>query len=211
MNQRKLDFNSLNERLVEPGQSWFAWSCLLGILLGENGFTKSEKVSNTFKLEIADLGCGDGTLTVEMSKFASTVIAVDINPEVLALARQRIERLGLKNIKLISENIDKLSLASKSFDVVFFSQSLHHLENPQGSIKEATRLLKPGGKLMIMELATHCEKWVIEKLNHKWLGFEIETLKDYIQSAGLNLVYSEKLPYRKKELFQIIICAGKKY
>ena len=210
LNQRKLDFNSLNERLVEPGKSWFAWSCLLGILLGENGFTKSENVSNTFKLEIADLGCGDGTLTVEMSKFASRVIAVDINPEVLALARQRIERLGLKNIKLISENINKLSLASKSLDVVFFSQSLHHLENPQGSIKEAARLLKPGGKLMIMELATHCEKWVIEKLNHKWLGFEIETLKDYIQSAGLNLVYSEKLPYRKKELFQIIICAGKK-
>jgi len=211
LNQRKFDFNVLNERLVEPGQSWFAWSCLLGILIRENGLLKSEKSPNNFKLEIADLGCGDGTLTVEMSKFASRVVGVDINPEVLVSARQRIERLGIKNIKLISENINKLSLPSKSLDVVFFSQSLHHLENPQGSIKEAARLLRHGGKLMIMELSKHTEKWVLEKLNHKWLGFEKKTIQNYVQSSGFHIVHSEKLPYLKEELFQIILCAGIKY
>ena len=211
LNQRKIDFNTLNERLVEPGQSWFAWSCLLGILLGENGLLKYEKISKPFKLEIADLGCGDGTLTVEMAKFASRVVGVDINPEILTSARQRIERLGLKNIKLLSENINNLSIPSKSLDVVFFSQSLHHIENPQASLNESSRVLRPGGQLMILELATHNEKWVLEKLNHKWLGFEKETLQNYVQSAGFHLVHSEKLPYRKKELFQIILCAGKKY
>jgi len=210
LNQRKFDFNTLNERLIEPGQSWFAWSCLLGILLGENGLLKKRKINKHFKLEIADLGCGDGTLTLEMAKFASRVVGIDTNPEILASARQKIERLGFKNVKLISEDIEQLSLPSKSLDVVFFSQSLHHLDNPQGSLKEAARILRSGGQIMIMELATHNEKWVLEKLNHKWLGFEKENLEKYIQSAGFNLIYSEKLPYRKEELFQIILCAGKK-
>jgi len=210
LNQRKFDFNTLNERLIEPGQSWFAWSCLLGILLGENGLLNRKQVNKTFKFKIADLGCGDGTLTVEMGKFASSVVGIDNNPEILASARQKIERLGFKNIKLISEDIKQLSIPSKSIDVVFFSQSLHHLENPQYSLIEAARILRTGGQLMIMELATHNEKWVLEKLNHKWLGFEKENLEKYIKSAGFHLIYSEKLPYRREELFQIILCAGKK-
>ena len=64
---------------------------------------------------------------------------------------------------------------------------------------------------MIMELATHNETWVLEKLNHRWLGFEKETLQDYVKSASLNVVHSEKLPFQKKDLFQIILCSGKKY
>lgn len=139
--QRRINDNGLNERLVEPGQSWFAWSRLLGILLGEHDSPKLEFDSGTFKMEIADLGCGDGTLTVEMAQFAKRVIGVDFNSEILSLARQRVERLGLKNINLISENVNQLSIPSKSLDLVFFSQSLHHLDDPEGALKEASRIL----------------------------------------------------------------------
>jgi len=84
LRQREISGGGLNERLLEPGQSWFAWSCLLGILLGQNGVRKSGFGSGTSELEIIDLGCGDGTLTVEMAKFAKRVIGVDYNPEMLA-------------------------------------------------------------------------------------------------------------------------------
>ena len=107
LRQRRIDGNGLNEKLVEPGQSWFAWSCLLGILLGKNGLLKARLGSKSYKMEIADLGCGDGTLTVEMAKFATSVIGVDSNPEILASARQRVDRLGLKNIRLITENVSQ--------------------------------------------------------------------------------------------------------
>ena len=210
LRQREISGGGLNERLLEPGQSWFAWSCLLGKLLGHNGERKSGFDSGSTELEIIDLGCGDGTLTVEMAKFAKMVIGVDYNPEILASARQRIDRLGLKNVSLIAENVSQLSIPDESLDVVFFSQSLHHLEDPQSGFIEASRILRPGGQVLVMELATHSEEWVLEKLGHKWLGFEKETLLNFMQTAGFSNHQSEILPLRREELFQIILAAGSK-
>jgi len=208
LRQRGIDGNGLNEKLVEPGQSWFAWSRLLGILLAKNGVIKSRLTSKSYKMEIADLGCGDGTLTVEMAKFATRVVGVDFNPEILASARQRVDRIGLKNISLISENVSHLSLPSKSLDIVFFSQSLHHLKDPKSGFKEAARILRPSGQIMIMELASHSEKWVLEKLGHKWLGFQEKTLLDFMGKSGFEHLHSEILPHRRNEIFQIILCSG---
>ena len=210
LRQREISVGGLNERLLEPGQSWFAWSCLLSILLRQNSGQKSGFDSGTSALDIIDLGCGDGTLTVEMAKFASHVIGVDNNPEILASARQRIDRLGLKNVSLISENVSQLSIRDCSLDVVFFSQSLHHLNDPKSGFKEAERILRPGGQILVMELAKHSEDWVLEKLGHKWQGFEKETLLDFMQTVGFKHVYSEILPFRREELFQIILVSGKK-
>jgi len=210
LRQREISGGGLNERLLEPGQSWFAWSCLLGILLGQNGERKSGFGSGTSELEIIDLGCGDGTLTVEMAKFAKRVIGVDYNPEMLASARQSIDRLGLKNVSLISENVSKLSLPDESLDVVFFSQSLHHLDDPESGFKEAFRILRTGGQVLVMELAAHSEDWVLEKLGHKWQGFEKETLLNFMQTAGFSHLHSEILPDRREELFEIILASGRK-
>ena len=206
--QREGISGGLNEQLLEPGQSWYAWSCLLGVLLGQKGEKKLGIDSRKSELKIIDLGCGDGTLTVEMAKFANNVTAVDINPDMLAMAKQRTDRLGLKNVSFLVEDASNLSLSSESLDVVFFSQSLHHLENPQKGLHEAARILRPGGKILVMELASHKEEWVLEKLGHKWLGFKKEYLIDSMKSAGLTNLYSEVLPHRREELFQIILSAG---
>ena len=208
LRQREGTTGGLNEQLLEPGQSWYAWSRLLGILLGQNGEKKSGFDSGTSELEIFDLGCGDGTLTVEMAKFAKHVTGVDINPDILAMARQRTERLGIKNVRFLFEDASNLSLNSESMDVAFFSQSLHHLENPHKGLHEAARILRKGGQVLVMELASHKEEWVLEKLGHKWLGFKKEYLIDSMKSAGLINLYSEVLPHRREELFQIILSAG---
>ena len=126
--QRELTGPGLNERLLEPGQTWYAWSRLLGMLIR---FQK--QVHNHEEREglvMLDLGCGDGSLTVEMGRFAERVIGVDYNPELLASARQRMDRLGLENIDLLAEDVNSLSLEKQSVDVAVFSQSLHHLDNP---------------------------------------------------------------------------------
>jgi ArsR family transcriptional regulator len=145
-----------------------------------------------------------------MAKFAAHVIGVDNNPEILASARQRIDRLSLKNVSLIAENVSQLSLPDQSIDVVFFSQSLHHLDDPKSGFKEAARILRPGGQVLVMELAAHTENWVLEKLGHKWQGFEKESLLDFMQEAGFKHLYSEILPFRREELFQIILASGRK-
>jgi ArsR family transcriptional regulator len=103
-----------------------------------------------------------------------------------------------------------LSLPSESLDAVFFSQSLHHLDDPESGLHEAARILRPGGQVLIMELASHNEDWVLEKLGHKWFGFEKESLMDYMHKAGFDNLYSEILPFRREELFQIILSAGRK-
>ena len=108
------------------------------------------------------LACGDGTLTVEMAKFANHVTGVDINPDILAMAKQRKDRMGLNNVSFLVEDASSLSLSSESLDVAFFSQSLHHLENPQKGLHEAVRILRPGGQVLVMELDSHEEEWVLK-------------------------------------------------
>ena len=210
LRQREKSVGGLNERLLEPGQSWFAWSCLLGILLSRNGECKSRSSLGTSKLKIIDLGCGDGTLTLEMAKFGTQVIGVDFNPDILASARQRIDRLGINNVKLLAEDVGNLSLPTESLDVAFFSQSLHHLDDPKRGFQEAARILRPGGQVMVMELAKHSEEWVMEKLGHKWLGFKKENLRDFMKIAGFSNLYLQILPFRQEELFQVILAAGMK-
>ena len=161
-------------------------------------------------LDVVDLGCGDGTLTVEMARFARRVVGVDFNPDTLAAARQRIDRLGLRNVTLLAENVNELPLDSGSVDVAFFSQSLHHLDDPKSGFREAFRILRPGGCVFVMELAAHREQWVLEKLNHKWLGFERDNLLSIMQETGLTELQSELLPLRREELFQVMLASGMK-
>ena len=63
---------------------------------------------------------------------------------------------------------------------------------------------------MIMELASHSEKWVLEKLGHKWLGFQKKTLLNFMGKSGFSNLQSEVLPFQRQEIFQIILCSGRK-
>jgi SAM-dependent methyltransferase len=207
LRHRRQGSSGLNERLLEPGQSWYAWSRLLSVLIESTPLSAQAWVSG---LELADLGCGDGSLTVEMARFAQRVVGVDFSPEALSAARQRVERLGLSNIELLSCDVSALSLPTASLDVVVFSQSLHHLKDPHSALQEASRVLKHGGRLLIMELAEHQEHWVQEKLNHQWLGFQEQSLISMLECSGLHLLHSETISQRREELFQVLLVCGLK-
>ena len=208
LRQREVGGSGLNERLLEPGQSWQAWSRLLTMLLSQLPSSRPALGISEAGLDVLDLGCGDGTLTVEMARFARRVVGVDFNPDTLAAARQRIDRLGFRNVTLLAENVNELPLESESVDVIFFSQSLHHLDDPKSGLREAFRVLRPGGCVFVMELAAHREQWVLEKLNHKWLGFERDNLLSLMQDTGLAELQSELLPLRREELFQVMLASG---
>ena len=211
LHEREIGGPGLNERLLEPGQTWYAWSRLLGMIFQHLSLGNQEQSQLLPDgLSVVDLGCGDGSLTVEMARFAVRVIGVDINPEVLVSARHRIDRLGLKNVSLMVEDVSQLPIDSDSIDIAFFSQSHHHLTDPSSGFLEATKILRPGGTVAIMELASHDQEWVKEKLNHKWLGFEKDRLLSMMHEAGFSNLKEETQPHARGELFRVILLMGTK-
>ena len=197
LRQREESISGLNERLLEPGQSWLTWSRTLGFFMP--------------KMDAVDLGCGDGIITAEIARFAHSVIGVDNNAKFLIEARERMKRLNLKNVSYLEEKIEALSIPSNSVDFVLFSQSLHHLNKPLLGLAEAVRILKPEGRLAVMELAPHREEWVCEKLGHVWLGFKPDYLHEMMAQANLESIVVETNPQRWGEAFRVILASGLKH
>jgi ArsR family transcriptional regulator len=189
---------------IVPGRSWAAWARALGHLLPP--------------LVIADLGCGDGYLTVEASRFARKVIAVDKSDAALSRGREMAKRLvrrspggggrRLTNIEWKRGELEKLPLKEASVDVALLSQALHHAASPQKALAEAARIVKPGGRVLLLELRGHQEQWVRERLGDKWLGFDDDELKRLLENAGLTDVKVTVGARRARDPFTVLIASG---
>lgn len=190
------DRQALNERLLEPGQSWFLWAGALASLLPP--------------LDVADFGCGTGTLSVAIARWARRVWAIDQNPEALEQAKVRAAREGLTNIQFLREDLHRLSLPDGQRDLVVISQSLHHVESPAAVLTEAARLLKPGGKVVVLELMPHEERWVLERLGHKHLGFAPEFLEAALTEAGFQSITREAHARDGASPFRVFLLTGVK-
>jgi ArsR family transcriptional regulator len=177
--RQREDRQALNERLLEPGQSFQLWSRALGRLLP--------------RWDVADLGCGTGALSVEIGRWARSVLAIDRSAEALTAARARAEREGLTNIEFLAADLHELQIRRR-FELVVASQSLHFVDDPHRVIAQARRLLKKGGKLLVLELLPHDEDWVRERLGHRWLGFEPERLAAAFEAEGFRSISPENLP-----------------
>jgi SAM-dependent methyltransferase len=159
-------------RQLVPGRSWAAWSRALGLLLP--------------RLKVADLGCGEGYLTIEASRWASRVIAVDRSDAVLKRARSLARRRRVSNVIWKRGELDKLPIKDDAVDVALLSQALHHAQNPARAVAEAARITVPGGRVLVLDLRTHQEDWVRTKLGDRRLGFDDEELRKMLAAAGLH-------------------------
>lgn len=168
--RRREDRASLNEKLLEPGQSWMLWATALSTLLPP--------------LDVVDFGCGTGVLTVEIARWARKVTAIDRSPSALEQATARASRQGLSNVTFLEADLAKLPLPAGKKDLVVTSQSLHHVEDPVAVLAEAARILKPGGRIVVLELMPHEETWVRERLGHVHLGLAPDALQAQLGEAG---------------------------
>src|SRR5262245_32429814 len=151
-----------NERQLIPGRSWAAWSRALGHLLPP--------------LRVADIGCGEGYLTIEASRWAARVIAVDRSDAVLKKARSLASRRRVRNVIWKRGELERLPLRDASVDVALLSQALHHAPDPAKALSEAARIVVPGGRVLVLDLREHDERWVRNRLGDRWLGFSDDVL-----------------------------------
>lgn len=196
---RKENFDAhadTRERQLVPGRSWAAWARALGHMLPA--------------LRVADLGCGEGYLTIEASRWASRVIAIDRSPAVLARARALASRRGVHNVIWRRGEIERVPIRDASVDVVLLSQALHHADDPLAALREAVRILVPGGRLLILDLREHDQKWVRERLGDRWLGFDDAALAALLKKAGLAEVSVQVGTRRKGDPFVVLIASGVK-
>ena len=183
-------------RQLVPGRSWAAWSRALGLLLPP--------------LEVADLGCGEGYLTIETARWARHVTAVDRSPGVLARAKALAARKKCGNITWKKGELEKLPIDTQSMDVALLSQALHHAANPAAAVDEAARILKPGGRLLILDLRPHDETWVREKLGDQWFGFSDAHLEGLLSRAGFTAIKVTLGARRINDPFAVLLAIGTK-
>ena len=158
--------------LTEPGGGWQALAA--GLAVGFSGMT------------VGDLGCGEGVLSLLLSRFAAKVVAYDQSEKMLSLvAEKATEQNSLDRLELRLGNLETLKLEEGEFDALFLSQSLHHTSNPEAVVLSAARGLKPGGRIIILDLVRHEHEWVREEWADQWLGFDPLETREWLSRAGL--------------------------
>ena len=134
---------------------------------------------------IADLGAGDGSFSLLLAQNAEKVIAVDSSAKMIEFAREQAHRHQVKNVDYRLGDMEELPIDDASVDLVFFSQSLHHALHPDRALAEAARILKPGGRIAILDLAKHRFEEARDMYADEWLGFSEAELESMLERAGL--------------------------
>lgn len=136
---------------------------------------------------LVDLGTGTGRILELFAGRAKRAVGVDINRDMLAYARAKLEAASLDNCQVRHGDLFSLSFADGEVDAVVLHQVLHYLDDPAGALREAARILAPGGKLLIVDFAPHELEFLRETHAHRRLGLEPEQVVDWIASSGLKL------------------------
>ena len=146
---------------------------------------------------LLDLGTGTGRMLELFGPNIDRGLGVDLNPEMLAVARANLERAGLKNCAVRQGEFYNLALARDAFDVVIVHQVLHYLDDGARAIREAARVLRPGGRLVVVDFAPHDLEFLREEHAHRRLGFAEETVAQWMRAAGLEMVLHRSLAPKK--------------
>lgn len=153
------------------------------------------------KLEnLLDAGTGTGRMLELLAPHIGRGLGIDDSPEMLAIARDRLAKAGAANCQVLRGDVYRLPFAdgtsSTGFDAVIFHQVLHFLDDPQAALREAIRVSRPGGRILIADFAPHALEFLREEHAHRRLGFSDREVQSWFASAGLKPLAVESLTPR---------------
>ena len=184
-------------RAYVPGRSWEALSHGLLRLLPP--------------MIIADLGAGEGTLSQLLARTSKKVIAIDNSEKMVEFGAALAKEHGFSNLEYRLGDIEDPPIDTNSVDVALFSQALHHAAVPQRAMDAAHRILKPGGRVLILDLLSHTHEQARELYGPVWLGFSEIELHRLMKKAGFSKIESSVVSRETDApFFQTVLAAGTK-
>jgi ubiquinone/menaquinone biosynthesis C-methylase UbiE/DNA-binding transcriptional ArsR family regulator len=193
-------FNLIAGRLGRnhcPGRSWEAIGRLALRLVPQ--------------IVIADLGAGEGLISQLLARNAKQVWCIDNSPKMVEVGTELARKNDLTNLTYKLGDIEHVPLEDASVDLAILSQALHHAQHPQKAVDEAHRILRPGGQLLILELAEHDFEKARELYADLWLGFKESALEGFLKKA--KFIKVEVNPVSKEAVephFETLLASGVK-
>src|SRR5579859_7099326 len=175
--QAQVYFNQIAgrfDRVYGPGRSWQAFGHLLLRILPP--------------LVVADLGAGEGLLSELLARRCKKVIAVDNSEKIVEFGAAKAKKNNLKNLEFRLGDLQTPPIEPDSVDLVILSQALHHAEVPVKAVSAAHKILKPGGQLMILDLARHQFEQAHHLYGDRWLGLAESELNAWLEQAGFKKI-----------------------
>lgn len=193
-------FNLIAGRLGKnycPGRSWEAIGHLALRL--------------TPAIDIADLGAGEGLLSQLLANRARQVWCIDNSPRMVEVGTGLARKNDLANLSYKLGDIENVPLPDRSVDLAILSQALHHAQHPQAAIREAFRILRPGGQVLVLDLNEHTFEKARELYADVWLGFSESVLHGFLTKAGFAKIEVASVAKEAAEpQFETLLASGLK-
>ena len=155
---------------------------------------------------VGDLGCGTGQVTESLAPFVRRVVAVDESPEMLEAARRRLG--ALNGVELRRGELEALPLEASSLDAAVLFLVLPYVAEPVQALVEVARVLRPGGRLLVADMAPHDREEYRQRMGHVWLGFSAGQLGRWLAEAGFSDVRYVSLPAHPEARGPAMFAAG---
>lgn len=158
---------------------------------------------------IADLGAGEGTFSQLLAQRAKKVIAVDNSEKMVEYGTELARKHGVKNLQYRQGDLEDVPIRSATVDLAFFSQALHHATHPQRAVAEAWRILKPGGRIVVLDLVRHSYEEARDLYADLWLGFTEVEVGRFLREAGFKNI-EISIVHRENEAphFETMLAVG---